>query len=228
MAELKFRHEAKHIINLMDYYCISQRLRAVCKLDKNAKKDRRYHIRSLYFDSIEDTALREKMDGLIYRDKYRIRIYDLSDETIRLEKKSKINGLCNKRQTKLTKKECESIIKGDISWMSKSKDPLILDFYANIKSRRLRPKTIVDYNREAYVYPYGNVRITFDSNIKSGVYQVNLFDENLPTVPVNSDSTLLMEVKFDEFLPDVIRDIIQSNERKTTAYSKYSSCRIYG
>lgn len=228
MNQLKYRHEYKHAINLLDYHTLRQRLRLVAKPDPNADENGLYHIRSLYFDNDDDKALREKLYGLPSREKFRIRLYNESGDFIRLEKKSKINGLCNKQSVKLTREQTEKILEGDISWMLKSNDALITEFYAKIRYQRLRPKTLVDYFREAYTFPYGNVRITFDSNVRTGLYSTGLFDKDVPTLDTGEPGVLLLEVKYDDFLPDIIRDVIQTNTRRTAAFSKYAACRIYG
>ena len=228
MKEPVYRHEYKHAINLLDYHALRQRMRAVAQLDPYAGTDGRYHIRSLYFDNDDDKALREKLYGLPNREKYRIRIYNAGSDFIRLEKKSKVNGLCNKQSATLTKAQADQILAGDIEWMAYSNNAVILEFYGKIGYQRLRPKTIVDYWREAYIYPYGNVRITFDSEVRTGIYSTGLFDKNLPTFSTGEPGVLLLEVKYDEFLPDVIRDLIQTNTRHTAAFSKYTISRIYG
>ena len=228
MSELKYRHEYKHAINLLDYHTLRQRIRAVARLDCNAGADGRYHVRSLYFDNYDDKALREKLYGLPNREKYRIRIYNTGTDFIRLEKKSKAYGLCNKQSATLTKGQAERIIAGDTEWMMQTNNAILTEFYGKMRYQRLRPKTLVEYWREAYIYPYGNVRITFDSDVKTGLYSTGLFDKDLPTISTGEPGVLLLEVKYDDFLPDIIRDLIQTNTRRTAAFSKYAISRIYG
>ena len=228
MDELEYRHEYKHVINLLDYYAIRQRVSIVAKIDANAGADGRYHVRSLYFDNDDDKALREKIYGLPNREKFRIRLYNLDDAFICLEKKSKVNGLCNKQSATLTREQTGRIFGGDILWMAESDEPLFVEFYSKIRSQSLKPRTIVDYWREAYIFPYGNVRVTFDSDIRTGLYSTGLFDNNIPTLGATEPGVLLLEVKYDNFLPDIMRDLIQTNTRHTEAFSKYAACRIYG
>lgn len=228
MNQLEYRHEYKHTINLLDYHSIRQRVKTVARLDPNAGADGRYHIRSLYFDNDDDKALREKIYGLPNREKFRIRLYNGNEDIIRLEKKSKINGLCNKKSELLTAEQAERIMEGDTEWMRDSPEPLIVEFYSKMRWQRLKPRTIVDYWREAYIYPYGNVRVTFDSEVRTGLYSTGLFERELPTLYVCDPGMLLLEVKYDNFLPDIMRDLIQTNTRHTEAYSKYAACRIYG
>lgn len=228
MKPLKYRHEYKHVINLLDYHSLKQRLQVVASLDSHAGADGRYQVRSLYFDNDQDKALREKIYGLPSREKFRIRMYNGDSNYIKLEKKSKRNGLCNKRSVALTKEQTERILKGDIQWMRDCPEALLVEFYGKIGYQRLRPRTIVDYWREAYIYPYGNVRVTFDSGVRTGLYSTGLFDPQLATLSTSEPGMLLMEVKYDNFLPDIMRDLIQTNTRRTAPFSKYAACRIYG
>ncbi|HBR02742.1 MAG TPA: molecular chaperone [Ruminiclostridium sp.] len=228
MNELVYRHEYKHTINLLDYHSLRQRVRAVLRTDSNAGADGCYHIRSLYFDNDDDKALREKIVGLPNREKFRIRLYNIDDAFIRLEKKSKVNGLCNKQSAKLTREQTQRILAGDVSWMAESDESLIVEFYSKLRFQRLKPRTIVDYRREAYIFPYGNVRVTFDSDIRTGLYSTGLFDNDIPTLSVGEPGVLLLEVKYDNFLADLLRDLIQTNTRHTGTFSKYAACRIYG
>lgn len=228
MNQLEYRHEYKHVINLLDYHTLRQRIRSVAKLDPHAGPEGRYHIRSLYFDNDDDKALREKLYGLPCREKFRIRLYNESGDIIRLEKKSKMNGLCNKQSAALTREQVEQILRGEAGCLPKAGDALLAEFYAKLCYQRLRPRTLVDYWREAYIFPYGNVRLTFDSDVRTGIYATGLFDKNIPTLSTGEPGLLLLEVKYDSFLPDIIRDLIQTNSRRTTAFSKYAVCRIYG
>ena len=228
MCEQKYRHEYKHAINMLDYHTLRQRIKAIVRPDPNAGVDGRYHIRSLYFDNDDDKALREKIYGLPNREKFRIRIYNNGSDFIRLEKKSKTYGLCSKQSATITKEQAERILTGDVEWMAHTGNAVLTEFYGKTSYQRLRPKTIVDYWREAYTYPFGNVRITFDSEVRTGLYATGLFDRELLTFPTGDAGVLLLEVKYDEFLPDIIRDLIQTNTRRTAAFSKYAACRVYG
>ena len=228
MEEVKFRHELKHYINFSDYISIKSRLRSIMHIDKNANENNEYKIRSLYFDNVYDKALMEKVIGVPKRHKFRIRFYNDNHEFIRLEKKSKIRGLCLKDSEKITKEECEKIINGDIEFLRDSNKKLFIDLYSEMKGNLLRPKTIVDYTREAYIYPIGNVRITFDKSVRTGLNNINMFDDNLATIETIDNKYIVLEVKFDEFLPRIIRDIIQVKERRATSISKYEAARIYG
>lgn len=224
----KPRHELKFFINLADYYAIKNRIKHIASLDRNAISNGTYHIRSLYFDNFNDKALMEKVNGFSRREKFRIRFYNDNFSFIRLEKKSKINGKCTKFSAPLTKEECIKILNNDIEWMINSDKSLIQELYFKMKSQMLKPKTVVDYTREAYIYKAGNVRITIDSNVRTGICSKDMFNTTLPTMKIPNNDTIILEVKFDEFLPDIIKDVIQTNTRKATSISKYANSRMFG
>lgn len=223
---MDFRHEWKHEINYSDMIILRQRLKAVMKSDENAV-DGKYFIRSLYFDNISDKALREKIDGVNCREKFRIRYYNGDTSLIHLEKKSKINGLGNKQSANLSAEEAQKIVDGDFDWMIDCDRPLVQELYSKMKSRGLRPKTIVDYTREPFVFSAGNVRVTLDYDIRTGLYCTDFLNPDCITIPAGN-APIILEVKWDEFLPSVIRDIVQLESRHTAAFSKYAACRIYG
>lgn len=189
--------------------------------------DGKYLVRSLYFDTPEDTALREKLDGVSRREKFRLRFYNHDPSLIHLEKKSKLAGLGCKESADLTAQEAQRIIDGDILWMQQAQQPLFRELYTKMQIRQLRPKTIVDYTREPFVYAPGNVRVTLDYDIRTGLRSTDFLNPDALTVPAG-DAPILLEVKWDNFLPDIIRDAIQLEDRQVTAFSKYAQCRIYG
>ena len=223
---MDFRHEWKHEINYADLLVLRQRLKAVMQPDPHAVGGS-YFIRSLYFDNLSDKALREKINGVNCREKFRIRYYNHDTSLIHLEKKSKWNGLGNKRSAALTAQEAQAIIDGDLEWMLQSGRPLIQELYFKMLSQGLRPKTIVDYTREPFVYAPGNVRVTLDYDIRTGLNCTDFLNPDCVTIPAGS-APIILEVKWDEFLPSVIRDIVQLDGRRTAAFSKYAVCRIYG
>lgn len=225
---MKLRHEIKHYINVSDYLIIRNRLKHIASLDSNADENGEYRIRSVYFDDYNDKVLTEKLIGLNNRDKFRIRIYNNNNDLIRLEKKSKINGLCMKMMSILTVEEYTKILKGDIDFLKNSFNPLYNELYVRMNSERWKPKTVVDYIREAYVYSVGNVRITFDKSVRTGLTGIDILENELATIETIDPSYIILEVKYDEFMPDIISDIIQIGERSKTAVSKYALCRMYG
>ena len=223
---IKYRHEWKHVLNTTDLLILRQRLRAIMESDPHAI-DGKYHIRSLYFDNLEDKALREKIDGVNMREKFRIRLYNCNSSLINLEKKSKKNGLGTKYSAKLSAEETQKIVEGEIDWMLQSENSLIQELYCKMRYQGMRPKTIVDYIREPFIFRPGNVRVTLDYDIRTGLHSTDLLNPDAVTIPAG-DAPLLIEVKWDEFLPSIIREAVSLPNRRVGAFSKYAQCRVYG
>lgn len=223
---MEFRHEWKIEISMADLVALRGRLRAVMTQDEHAINGS-YRIRSLYFDGPTDRALREKIDGVNIREKFRLRYYNGDSGMINLEKKSKQNGLCSKQSVRLTKDQVRTILDDGIAQVSPNAPPLVPELLYKIKTEGLRPKVVVDYIREPFVYAPGNVRVTFDHDIRTGLGGTDFLDADLVTVPAG-DAPVLMEVKWDAFLPDIIRDLIYLPGRRASSFSKYAQCRIYG
>lgn len=222
---LQYRHEWKHRLDPADLLAARQRLRAVMAQDIHAVGGK-YLIRSLYFDDLFDTALREKLDGVSRREKFRIRYYNLDPSVIHLEKKSKWGGLGTKQSAPLTAFQAQSIVDGDFLWMRDDPQPLIRELYYKMSIKGLRPKTIVDYTREPFTFAPGNVRVTLDYDIRTGLQCTDFLDPDCTTIPV-PNTPILMEIKWDAFLPTIIQDIVQLPNRPASAFSKYAVCRIY-
>lgn len=223
---MQFRHEWKHEINVSDMIAIRQRLSCVAKQDEHAA-DGRYVIRSLYFDNLTDKALREKLDGVNIREKFRLRLYNNDDSLIRLEKKSKWNSLCSKEQEILSRHDTEFILNGHLQLFPIPKGTLREELSLKMRSQGLMPKTIVEYTREAFTYAPGNVRVTLDYNIRTGLDGTDFLNPDCILIPAG-DAPIILEVKWDTFLPQIIRDAVQLDGRRTGAFSKYAACRIYG
>ena len=223
--DIHYRHEWKHEISYADLLAIRQRLRAVAESDPHAE-DGKYLIRSLYFDNMEDKALREKIDGVNLREKFRIRYYNGDPSVIHLEKKSKRAGLGTKYSAELSRDEAQKIVDSELDWMMDSGRPLVQELYCKMRYQGLKPKTIVDYTREPFVYRPGNVRVTFDYDIRTGLACTDFLNPACVTIPAG-DAPILLEVKWDAFLPSVIRDAVQTPGRRVEAFSKYAQCRIY-
>ena len=225
--DIKFRKELKYRITYAEYLSIRQRVKAVMKKDSHTKDDGTYLIRSIYFDNYQDKALKEKIDGQSQREKFRIRYYNDDFSYITLEKKTKLNNMGKKFYTVITKDELEKILNGDYEWMIKSTNPLIQEFYVKLKENILRPVVLVSYTREPYTFSAGNVRITFDSNIRSSMNTKDFLNpEVLDISATEEEKDILMEVKYTGFLPDIIRDIIQGRDNNVQAFSKYCACRL--
>ena len=221
--EQKFRHEYKHSITPADMVTLRMRLSAVMQHDSFTAGGK-YFIRSLYFDNIFDKALLEKLNGVNQREKFRIRYYNGDTSFIRLEKKAKFGGLSSKLSVPLTYGQADLLARGIP--VRDSKNELINELAFKMDTQLLKPKTIVDYTREAFVYPAGNVRVTLDCNIRTGMDPTELLDPNCVTVPTGED--IILEVKWDEYLPSAIEQAVQLGSRQTSSFSKYAACRIYG
>ena len=162
-----------------------------------------------------------------YREKFRLRCYNHDTSFIRLEKKVKRNGLGYKESAAVTAEEVRAILAGDLDWMRNDSRTVVAELYVEMVTRGLRPRTIVDYTREPFIYEPGNVRVTLDYDIRTGLNCTDFLDPDCVTVPAG-DTPIILEVKWDEFLPGVIRDAVQLRGRRTAPYSKYAACRIYG
>jgi len=221
--KLKFRHELKYIINEAEKEVIRRRIGQIMQTDAHAK-DGTYFIRSLYFDDMWENSYEEKLAGTNERKKYRLRIYNLEDTIIRLECKRKEGQFINKISAKLSKEESDMLIQGKFEFLRERSEPVCKEFYMDCLYGQMMPKVIVDYDREPFVYPYGDVRITFDSHVRSGILEHNLFDDKLPVMEVLEPGQLIMEVKFTEYLPEVIRGLLRVDDSIYTAASKYVMC----
>lgn len=224
-----YRHELKYLISFADYLAIRQRIRPLMKLDENASKDGKYLIRSIYFDNADDKALREKKDGVQKREKFRIRYYNDDFSYITLEKKMKHNSLCLKLDAVITEKECRKLLVGDTGWMITHESDIVRELYCKMNSQQLRPSVLVSYIREPYVYEAGNVRVTFDSHIRTSLFHREFLEEKTYDISaLDNLGEIILEVKYDEFIPKVIVDLLQTKGIRQQAFSKYGACRRFG
>lgn len=224
---LPARHELKYFINPAELEALRQRLRGTLNMDEHCVGGRPYSIRSLYFDDIEDSAFYDKQAGVMHRDKYRIRIYNMSDNTIFLERKRKLGDLIQKSSVQITRRLCDQLAAGNPGGLQRSQNPLLQDVYVQMRTRLLRPKVIVDYTREAYLHPVEDVRITFDMHLRTGLSSVDLFNRRLPTVCPHDRKVEILEVKFNNYLPGYIAGLLHGVEAERSAVSKYVLCRRY-
>lgn len=226
---IPLRHELKYYINDMQYTLLSNVLDHVLARDPNGDEQNEYHIRSLYFDDVYNSALYDKFNGVKHRDKYRIRIYNLTDDQIRLECKSKVGTLISKRSLEIPRLLCEQMIAGDPTSLETAKSGLLQDVYREMRVNLLKPVVIVDYVREAYVYPVEDVRITFDKQLRTGFRSIDLFNPNIPTISPFDNNETILEVKYNRALPPHIRDLLSTYcpNALHSAISKYTHCRRY-
>ncbi len=223
---MQLRHEYKHYITHGDFLVLKSRLSALMETDPHAGPEGTYTIRSLYFDTPSDRILREKLDGLENRTKFRIRCYNNDFSFIRLEKKIKWNSLGTKEMAPLTIDETASLIAGNTSILESRSEPVLQELNAAMKTEQLRPKTLIVYDRIPFLYGPGNVRVTLDYHIRTGLQNTGFLDPATPLVSV-PDSPVILEVKYDNFLPEVIRNLLQLGNRSQGSYSKYAAGRSY-
>lgn len=221
---MKYRHELKYIISANQAEILKQRLSLIMEVDQNSiNSDHTYHIRSLYFDDMFSNSYYEKLDGVLYRKKYRIRMYNEDDNFIRLECKYKHNNMTSKEQAVITKELCMNLMNQQTNFTTDN--PFVNRFIGEMKAKHLIPSVIVDYQRLAFTYPISDVRITFDSHIQSGKYNYDLFDYTKPLFDVIENNLVVLEVKFNEVLPSHIAMILGTIPSFRQAVSKFALCR---
>lgn len=224
-----YRHELKYQVDYGSYLALRSRLRPVMKPDPHTRSDGRYVIRSVYFDTMGDKALREKLNGVREREKFRIRWYNDDLSFITLEKKVKRGSLCQKLDAPVSEEECRVLFSGHTGWMREHPQGLVRELYAKMAGEGLKPRVLVSYLREPYVYGPGNVRVTFDSRVRTGLWGKDFFAP-LPKDVSAADGPgdMLMEVKYDAFLPDIIAHLLQCEGVRQQAFSKYAAARRFG
>ena len=222
-TEPRLRHEEKHQVNLREALVLSRRLEKLFPRDPHAGPEGSYQVVSLYYDDPYDTALRQKLDGVNRREKFRLRYYGKEPAFFKLEKKYKVKGLCGKGLCRLSREEGERLLRGDFAFLLEKEEPLAREFYAKLR-RGLAPKTVVRYTREAFLYAPGNVRVTLDGDIRAGAPERFLIPQKL--LPALG-GLAVVEVKYDAFLPEIVKLAVQVPNRQGTACSKYALCRRY-
>lgn len=195
--------------------------------DSHGDCDNRYHIRSLYFDDIHNSAYYEKLNGVEKRKKYRIRIYNHSNSVIKVERKGKVGQYTQKVSEAISEDLCNGILSGNINLLLNTESALLSDMYIQMKSLFLKPVVLVDYVREAYTYPIENVRITFDMDLRSGMYSTKLWNENTTLINVLVPGCVIMEVKFNKFLPSIFSELLTGLSSERISVSKYILCREF-
>ena len=195
--------------------------------DPHGDSNSRYHVRSLYFDDIHNSGYYEKLNGVGKRKKYRIRIYNLSNSVIKLERKGKEGQYTQKESELISEDLCNNLLTGNIDSLMNYNSALVSDVYIQMKTLLLKPCVLVDYLRETYIHPIENVRITFDMELRSGLYAYDLWDANAPLLNVMDPKFMIMEVKFNRFLPTVFSNILTELNSERMSISKYLLCRKF-
>jgi len=222
-----YRHEMKYAIALSDYYALRQRIRTVMKPDPHVRANGLYRVRSIYFDNVDDKALREKEAGIQVREKFRIRYYNDDLSFISLEKKIKHNDLCLKVDCPISEKECRDLLDGRLGWMAGHAQPLVQELFCKMQYQQLRPRVLVSYIREPYVYAPGHIRVTFDSNIRSTLFHGKFLEDTVQDIAVN-DGQMILEAKYTGYMPEIITEMLQLGSIRLGSYSKYGACRRFG
>lgn len=217
----QFRHELKFYINQGEAFLLAQRLRATMDRDKHADDRGEYFIRSLYFDNLLNSSAETKLAGVDARKKYRIRIYNLRDDNIRLECKQKQGQFIHKSSFAIDRKTCDALVAGKAEPLLRYQHPLALEMYTKMLGERLRPVVLIDYMREAFVADVQEVRITFDKDLRTGSCCADLFDPHAVTVKVQHGFDMILEVKFSKYLPAYYHQLLQLGSAERSAISKY-------
>ena len=221
-----YRHENKYIIDGYRRKLLEAKLCGFLTPDVHSDDDSNYHIRSLYFDDYNNTCYYENEGGVDPREKYRIRYYNGDKSYIVLEKKIKNHGFTAKHSCRITEEECREMMRGHIPSVTGDMPELKKRLSTEMRVKLMHPKVVVSYDRTAYIYKNGNVRVTFDSNITASANVDRFLEERFPVRPVMSQG-LILEVKWDEVLPDFIREILTDSKLHRTSFSKYYTCRKY-
>lgn len=224
---MKYRVEDKYICSQVDIDVLNARLKRIMSLDKNIKKDNYYNIRSIYFEDYDNSCFFENESGIDNRKKYRLRIYNLSSNLIKLEIKYKKNGYTRKESAILSDNIFRKIIYGETLEFSELNGNKVLNsLYLAQNLNLLKPIIIVEYERTAYVNMCGNVRITLDQNIRVSTHIERFFDSDIMPIPILEKNQHILEVKYDEFIPDYIRDVLDLGSLTKTSFSKYYLSRL--
>ena len=222
-----WRHELKFVCSVQQLAIIENRIKPLLKPDPHVGPAGFYHISSVYFDDEWDSCYYENEDGTDPREKFRIRIYNGSDARITLELKQKMRGMTRKKSCRLTRQQCDAILNGEILPIQKEMPELLQKFTAQQRERRLCAKVIVEYDRVPYVFRIGNVRITLDKNIASSSETEKFLTGGYRRRPIMPVGKHVLEVKYDELLPDTVRQLLALETLKRTSFSKYYLCRKY-
>lgn len=227
LMENRYRHEFKYICSYGQLKMLETRLKGLVPLDSHVGAEGIYNIRSLYFDDYYDRYLKENEAGTDPREKFRIRIYNHSSERISLELKKKVRGKTQKLSCPLSEEQCRTLMDGRPLDLPKDAPAILQKLCLLMKTDLLLPKVIVEYDRVPYVYPLGNVRITLDENIRASGRTDLFLEDQIPLRPIMPAGQHILEVKYDEYLPDFIYRTVQLPNLRQTAFSKYYLCRKY-
>ena len=228
MGPKKHRHEIKYLLSHAEYLEIKGRISAILAPDINQAADG-YFIRSIYFDDLSDKAYWEKVNGVYDRRKYRIRAYNNDPSYIVFESKEKYDKLIAKQSVRINEHICESLVSCDYAVLEDAADGILKEFYFAAMQSGMRPVVTVDYMREAFVYPVSNLRVSFDRHLRvSGLRGFDIAGKSAEddlSLPIYRHDNVVMEIKYDDFYPRIIRDIMPQGTGRAQSISKYCLCR---
>jgi VTC domain len=222
-----YRNELKFFINAHQKNVLANKLSKICQRDSFGNADGVYLVSSLYYDDYNQSAFFDKVSGVRDRKKFRVRVYNYQSNVIKLERKIKRVNVTEKSHIQISKEEYDALISGDVRFLRYKNDIVANDFFLYYRTKNVRPRVVVEYHREALIYKYGDVRITFDSLLKAGVFQKDLFSNGVMISAIPHDQ-IILEVKYTGYFPDVIRSIIQINNLQWQSISKYAKCCVVG
>lgn len=221
-----YRHELKFVLSKKEYLLSSELFRATMRMDPNCGEGCQYWIRSLYFDTMDNSDFYEKVIGVNQRKKIRLRLYDLDQQKIKIEIKNRYNEYMMKETAFLEKNEVRQLIKGNREFLLKKNNPTLNRIFYYLTRDYYRPTVLIDYDREAYLSDIQNIRITFDKNIRASTIDFDLFSKNVQMIPIFDQEVIVLEVKFNQFLPQCLKEIISNSQGSRQAISKYCISRI--
>jgi len=221
------RSELKYFVNNNDYLILAKRLQYILKADKYSTPLTGYRVRSLYFDSYDDECLYDKQAGILVRKKYRLRIYDTKTQKAKFEIKHKQNNQIFKETAEISRQSAIKVINGEYEELLSYNNPVLTSIYTTFVTRHYQPRVIIEYFRDAFMYDHFNIRITFDKDLRCCSGNFDLFSDKLPLIPVLESRNQILEIKFDQILPDYIRTMLQIGSFERTAISKYTLSRRF-
>lgn len=225
--KIAYRHEIKYTISASQIPVLRNRIKGIMWPDPHAGSDGVYTVRSLYFDDYRNRCFYENENGNDPREKIRIRIYNQSTERISLECKRKERGKTRKTSCSLSSEQAAALMHGQAFTLRSEHPALLKKLLLQMQMQQLKPVVIVEYERIPLVYRDGNVRVTFDTSISASSDICDFFSPRISKRPIMQTGQHLMEVKFDDFLPDTIYQSLNLEQLQQTAYSKYYLCRRF-
>lgn len=225
MSGGRFRHEDKYILDGIQAEILKKRARAIMRPDSHVRADGYYSIKSLYFDSIDNGCLFDSANGNDPRAKFRIRLYNNDTGMIRLEKKIKQRGLTLKKSAQISIEETAALVVGEPVALESIDNDVKKSIISEIYNRGLFPVMIVEYERLPFVYPTSDIRFTLDRRISYST-DVRSFPDTGRMTPVKAGSSFyIMELKWNDHVPDIVTEYLSVNTLQRSRFSKYYYCR---